>query len=494
MRDLIQRGHQFLHEQALWTPAQLSAALWLDAADPSTITLNGSTVSQWRDKSGNGNHANQAVAANQPEIGVFTQNGLSLITVRNRAKFMSVTNSPNMLMGFGVVNIRNTTSLSDILVIGSTSSNTHEFFIRNGAPQISFDGLGSTKGKYNIDGGAFSGFAEDHTASSLGCHIWGGVFESSNSLNNIISRSGGVPVSSIGADVGEILWFSSELSNTDRQKLEGYLAWKWGTVANLPSNHPYRYDGTLFGYSRLWTPAEISTALWLDAADDSTITLNGSTVSQWRDKSRNGRHVNQPTASKQPTYTLAGQNGLNVLSFDGNQRSLFASSSTINLLQPFSRFFAGQFLVKNNQSVVLDSDTNNTQCVFYNGEVGTSWVVANGIAPNFSSYSYGTRDFLNHQHFHIVNGAESYWGLDGSNPAGPLNGGPGTQAGIRIGHVRTELSPSYAFNGRVFEIVLVSGIINTQDRQKLEGYLAWKWGTVASLPSNHPYKNGAPTV
>lgn len=28
-------------------------ALWLDANDSSTITLNGSTVSQWRNKSGN---------------------------------------------------------------------------------------------------------------------------------------------------------------------------------------------------------------------------------------------------------------------------------------------------------------------------------------------------------------------------------------------------------------------------------------------------------
>ena len=478
-----------------WTPADLGAALslWLDAADAATVTLNGSTVSQWRDKSGNGNHANQSTAANQPEIGAFTQNGLNLITVRNIPKFMSVANSPIMRMGFGVVNIRNTTSLSDILVIGSTSTNTHEFFIRNGSPQVSFDGLGATNGKYNLDGGAFSGFAEDHTASSLGCHIWGGVFASSNNLNNIISRPGG-NVSSIGGDIGEIVWVTSELADADRQKLEGYLAWKWGLQANLPVNHPYRYDGTLFGYYKLWTPAEISTALWLDAADASTITLNGSTVSQWRDKSKNSRHVNQPTASKQPTYTLANQNGLNVISFDGNNRSLFASSSAINLPQPFSRFVAAQFLVKNNQSVLLDSDTTNTQCVFYNGETGTNWVVANGIVPAYTSYSYGTRDFLNHQHFHIVNGAESYWGLDGSSLTGPLSGGPGGQAGIRIGNIRTELAPLYSFNGRVFEIVLVSGIISTSDRQKLEGYLAWKWGTVASLPAGHPYKLVAPTV
>ena len=40
----------------LWTPEELGASLafWLDADDASTITLSGSSVTQWDDKSGNG--------------------------------------------------------------------------------------------------------------------------------------------------------------------------------------------------------------------------------------------------------------------------------------------------------------------------------------------------------------------------------------------------------------------------------------------------------
>ena len=34
--------------------------------------------------------------------------------------------------------------------------------------------------------------------------------------------------------------------------------------------------------------------------------------------------------------------------------------------------------------------------------------------------------------------------------------------------------------------------MSIEDRQKLEGYLAWKWGLQASLPSDHPYKSAAP--
>jgi hypothetical protein len=34
----------------------------------------------------------------------------------------------------------------------------------------------------------------------------------------------------------------------------------------------------------------------------------------------------------------------------------------------------------------------------------------------------------------------------------------------------------------------------TSERNKITGYLAWKWGTTARLDTGHPYKNNAPTV
>ena len=44
---------------------------------------------------------------------------------------------------------------------------------------------------------------------------------------------------------------------------------------------------------------------WWDASDASTITLNATTVSEWRDKTGNGRHLMQGTALNQPTYAAA---------------------------------------------------------------------------------------------------------------------------------------------------------------------------------------------
>jgi hypothetical protein len=38
----------------------------------------------------------------------------------------------------------------------------------------------------------------------------------------------------------DVLVYSTALSTTQRQDVEGYLAWKWGIQATLPANHPYR--------------------------------------------------------------------------------------------------------------------------------------------------------------------------------------------------------------------------------------------------------------
>jgi hypothetical protein len=71
--------------------------------------------------------------------------------------------------------------------------------------------------------------------------------------------------------------------------------------------------------SGLSTPLELSPALWLDAADTTTITESSGSVSQWNDKSGNARHVVQTTAADQPTTGSETINGLNVLSFNSDE-------------------------------------------------------------------------------------------------------------------------------------------------------------------------------
>jgi hypothetical protein len=60
-------------------------------------------------------------------------------------------------------------------------------------------------------------------------------------------------------------------------------------------------------------------ALWLDGLNSSSITLNSTTVSQWRDLSGNNRHCGHPTAARQPTRIAKG------ISLDGTQ-SLYGNA------------------------------------------------------------------------------------------------------------------------------------------------------------------------
>lgn len=67
--------------------------------------------------------------------------------------------------------------------------------------------------------------------------------------------------------------------------------------------------------------------LWLDIANTSSLTFNGSTVSQVNDLSGNNFHATQGTANNQPTYSATGLNSKPALSFDATDSLL--STATI---------------------------------------------------------------------------------------------------------------------------------------------------------------------
>jgi len=41
--------------------------------------------------------------------------------------------------------------------------------------------------------------------------------------------------------IAEVVSIGDDCSDTEATKIEGYLAWKWGLVDKLPSDHPYKY-------------------------------------------------------------------------------------------------------------------------------------------------------------------------------------------------------------------------------------------------------------
>jgi hypothetical protein len=509
-----------VYKKSFWTPAQLGSplALWLDAADASTITLNGSTVSQWRDKSGNARHVSQATAANQPTLTAFGLNGKPVVTfdgadwlfnanpgalLRNVpgatvAAVLNYTNFTSQRIPIAAMNNTGTgVRLATILLAAGTLSIAARRLDAEGAMLVSTPPI-YTNGTNVIQVGVAR-----YSAGALDQFINGaagatGSFPSSG--NNSDTDSGTLVIGGTSTDdgvtlnanqmlgfVGEVVYTNTALSTTDRQKLEGYLAWKWGLEANLPSDHPYRWDGRAFGFgTAFWSPSSLgsSLALWLDANDASTIALNGSNVSQWSDKSGQGRNISQAVAAQQPAYDAVNR----TITFDGSDDYLFnnttgAGGSTSVSMLTVMRMVTGS-VSQDLPMGVGETGTTGTIRSFYRQASGTTvgfagW--ATDVSTSDISYDIGGG-------YHIFAGWNTQLAgpnnvrlsRDGATPiAYSTTGSLGSTAdGFSVGSLRGSLVGQFCSHIAVKEVVVLYSAITDNDRQKLEGYLAWKWSNL----------------
>ena len=245
----------------------------------------------------------------------------------------------------------------------------------------------------------------------------------------------------------------------------------------------------------LWTPAEITTALWLDADDASTIALSGASVTEWHDKSGNAKHHSQATGSKQPTYSATGFNGKGSISFDGGDDLRNAIGLT-----------SGTYIREICVFWVATRDTSGGGTIF--AERLTSLVciaqfLSNAISSDganvTSNHSITGTDYAKIStgggiaaHFHLPNARDRFW-INGqsivvsNNVASNVSGNVGSVIGNRG-------DANQFWTGKIMEVIVMTIDPGTFDRQKTEGYLAWKWGFTASLPSDHPYNAAAPVL
>lgn len=228
-----------------------------------------------------------------------------------------------------------------------------------------------------------------------------------------------------------------------------------------------------------WTPAEITTNLWLDAFDETTLVTSGSDVTQWNDKSGNGVNFSSTLANDPQTGTLT-LNSKNVIQFQGNARLENASSFT----QPITYFVVGK--AANATDAFIDGLGSS-----YRNLVGLN---ASGYlqmyAGNALSDSTDRRD-TDLLISAVFNSSSSSGYINGTSV---LSGGAGTDdasSGLVIGD---DQSGNNELSGYIAEIIAIEGTPDEETRQTVEGYLAHKWGLEANLPSDHPYKAFPPGV
>ena len=218
--------------------------------------------------------------------------------------------------------------------------------------------------------------------------------------------------------------------------------------------------------------------LWLDGADSSTITGTTS-VTQWRDKSGTG-YVATPSGTAANVNTL---NSNKIVDLGG-----YVTVPSFNWRTRFTTFFIAKY-----SSAMLYTQ--------YNGGYIQYLFTANGNLYNIDSSAFSVTDSATGG---SITGNDWYilcMGYSGGTTAVPysLNGTTRTTTvgGIASDKIITQPltfsgRPDSSFAGSVAEILHYNEPLTTPQVQKVEGYLAWKWGLQANLPAGHPYKSGAP--
>lgn len=239
----------------------------------------------------------------------------------------------------------------------------------------------------------------------------------------------------------------------------------------VPQSFMYANPDT-FG---LWTPSQLTTALWLDAADSSTVTVSSGVVNQWSDKSGNANNATRTTGD--PSYLTAAQNGFNTVRFYNASPTRMTFTRLTSLGHVF--FVAKKEDVDDRGIVMRDSTYNDFRGVVLGQGAGSNLYV-----QQYSHVNSGATRNAWHIAEIETNGTTATLGVDATRVSASNTNLMFTS---ELGYYHVLVS-QYAFQGEIGEVVISQTVLNATDRQKMEGYLAHKWGLTGNLPSDHPYK------
>jgi hypothetical protein len=485
--------------------------LWLDAADRQSLTLSGTDVTAWKDKSGNGYNMNTLTdapigyAQASPTTGTPI-NGLNTVNFLPGAGLQQATILDGVKNLYWVGRIDTTGVVEGgancfFLLGHDTEYQWHADFPAGNYIDTTYsrEGIRNATPVSQYGGGAAA--AVNTTFSSL-------QFPASGSVS-LVSAAGitgstlyqGICFDRIGihcgwsGDLAEVIIFNQALSTTQHQQVEGYLAQKWLLQENLPTTHPYYATSSMQLYKRpvfqrTFQPVDIpECVLWLDAADRQSLTLSGTDVTAWKDKSGNG---NNGTATGTPTLSTAGGFGSSspqTIYLNGSSWFLGAMSNTGTTLTAFFVGMTPASQIQNTRIVSLGS----TSEVDYSSSASCIAIYQPGSLVGTyrnPSQTFGTIT-LNQPYItcSLYDGTSGYTFLNGSASGTSFaSTGSFNISAYGVGNYSCAPIASEPFIGFMGEVIVFNTALTTSQRQQVESYLAWKWGLTSLLPSTHPGK------
>jgi len=508
-----------------FSPTSISGCqLWLDGSDSSRLTLSGSNVTAWNDKSGNNYHMNILTpTANAPGSAAYPTIGTSI----NGLQTVNFVAQSGLKQGTTLDGVKNLFWLGRIAAPGAGASYCHLL-----GHDTHYDWHGSDYGTKFMttdvtQPGIYNAYPTSLFSSdpnAITNSKFSNVFLPSPPNVSLLSVAGITGTTryqglcydrtaSVGwcGDLAEVLIFSTALTTPQRQQVEGYLAQKWGLRNNLPGGHPGitaiiyptpRRTGTVTMtvnvrpyYTEFSLRSIAGCQLWLDAADSSAVTI-ATGVSQWNDKSGNANNLTQGTTGSQPSYAS------NLITFDSN-KYLNIPASVMNNIATWSLFFAINPISSSNWIMAKQKDSIDTYNVLsMTLNTATSGAILTGSTGflYWRSMNAGTQAVstaaITTSTIQILNLT-----YDGTNLYFYKNGIlEKTTAGTFA--IQNDITPSTytvgvsiypggqilnlgVTNFRLGEMIVYNTFLNTTQRQQVESYLAQKWGLASSLPAGH---------
>ena len=270
--------------------------------------------------------------------------------------------------------------------------------------------------------------------------------------------------------------------------------------------------------ANLWNPLYLpygSLTNWYDSTDTTTLTLStGDTVANWRDKSYDANDLSETNFAELPLYGTTNINGLSTIDFDGGDRinldditisspvsstdlyiAYVGFNNTWTQTSTLFNFTNGDGVINVDDSMLLRTGSRtSTQLLIKKGGAVTINMSLNPVENDNQTVMY-TIDCTNSSNVTLK---QNYT----YEATGARNIANNPDAFTRLTFGAQDMDPEKnGLNGQTGEFVVVQQAdMSLEDKQKLEGYMAWKWGLQDDLPdgetpqTTHPYKDAPPTV
>ncbi len=250
IKNKLRRGNLLVGNLGFGQPVP-GYSLWLDASDSATVSLSGSNVTAWLDKSNNG-HNFTASSGKEPLYVTNLQNSKPGIKFfpSSSIKFLTNTSlgnwSESLFTVFFVFNSTNTggnypallgrNSLGALQIGGNNAGPSKLSISKIGTAtqdsSLSYTGNNADVAVYKATAASTSSVTvqtyKNGTAASA--TITQGSLTSTGNKNSIgASNEGAGDYMASDAYLCEIILYSSSLSDTDRNLVETYLKTKWAT-------------------------------------------------------------------------------------------------------------------------------------------------------------------------------------------------------------------------------------------------------------------------